>query len=291
MDEPQTGRHRLPDAGQWMRLIQRHQSEHPSLVRVLDVFDRLQDRPYRSNALLQGEPGTGKEGLARALHALMQDQPGPFVECSLTGRAVGAAAADLCGEPGAPGLIERADGGTLYLDEVAGIPAELQLRVLSAVRGRVRREGELDERPVRVTVIAATEGDLRAEVRAGRFRHDLYYRLARIELALPPLRERREDVGRLALWIGTRILHRAGLERRLLGPDERADEDSAGALTLTEDAIEALAAHDWPGNLRELDAVLERALMLYAPPDGPVTAGHVRAALAGPTDPIDALAR
>jgi DNA-binding NtrC family response regulator len=285
MDEPQTGRHRLPDAGQWMRLIQRHESEHPSLVRVLDVFDRLQDRPYRSNALLRGEPGTGKEGLARALHALMQARPGPFVECSLTGRAVGAAAADLCGEPGSPGLIERADGGTLYIDEVVGMSAELQLRVLSAVRGRARREGELDERPVRVTVIAATEHDLRGEVLAGRFRHDLYYRLARIELALPPLRERREDIGGLALWIGTRILQRAGLERRLLGPDEGYDGERP--IMLTRDGIEALAAHDWPGNLRELDAVMERALLLYAPPDGPVTGVHVRAALAGPTDPIE----
>jgi DNA-binding NtrC family response regulator len=278
-----------------MRLLQRHQSEHPALQRVLDVFERLQERPFRCNALLWGEPGTGKEGLARALHALVHDKPAPFIECSLVGRDVGAAAAELCGEPGAPGLIERADGGTLYLDEVAGLSLELQLRVLAAVRGRVRREGELDERPVRLIVIAATEFDLRAEVSAARFRHDLYYRLARVELLLPPLRERREDIGRLALWIGTRVLHRAGVGGRLVGPDEAqpaSPEDGAATDTvLTRDAIDALCAHDWPGNLRELDAVIERALLLYAPVGGPVTEPHVRAALAGPADPIDFLAR
>jgi two-component system response regulator AtoC len=292
MDEPQTGRHRLPDAGQWMRLLQRHQSEHPALLRILDVFERLQDRPYKTNVVIYGEPGTGKEGLARALHALMHDRPVPFVECSLVGRDVGVAAAELCGEPGTEGLIERANGGTLYVDGIVGLAEELQLRLLGAIRGKVKREGEVDERPVRLVVVVAADGDLSEEVQAKRFRSDLFWRLARVELRLPSLSERRADIGRLALWIGTRILNRAGVDGRLMVEPEKGDLLDAGAdheslenrsendVMLTQAALRVLEAHRWPGNLRELDAVLERTLLLYAPKRGVVTEQHVKAALA-----------
>ncbi|MDP3275009.1 MAG: sigma 54-interacting transcriptional regulator [Deltaproteobacteria bacterium] len=284
-DEEQTGRHRLPEAGQWMRLLQRHQSEHPALLRVLDVFERLQQRQFRTHVVLYGEQGTGKEGLARALHALMYEYGAPFVSCSLAGLTPSARAAELCGEGDTPGLIERADGGTLYVDQAEPIAPELQSRLLAATRGRVRREGEIEERTVRVTVTLTSERSLADEVQSGRFRHDLYWRLARIELSLPPLRERRADIGRLALWIGSRILQSALRDGRLVAHDELS---GPGDVVLESDAIEALEQHDWPGNLRQLDAVLERALLLYRRASSePLSARHIAQALAGPSDALD----
>ncbi len=267
-----------------MRLLQRHQSDHPALLKILDVFERLQDRPYKSNILIYGEPGTGKEGLARALHALMHDRPVPFLECSLVGRDVGVAAAELCGEPGAEGLIERANGGTLYLDAISGLAEELQLRLLAAIRGKVRREGEVDERPVKLSVIVAADGDLRAEVQAKRLRHDLFWRLARIEVALPALRERRADIGRLALWIGTRVLNRAGIDGQLIAASQSAEPQGENDVVLSAAAVEVLEQHEWAGNLRELDAVLERLLLLFVPKGGVVSEEHVKAALADPSE-------
>jgi DNA-binding NtrC family response regulator len=274
------GLHRLPQASQWIRTILRYRSDHPALVHVLDTVERLQDRPYRTNVLLLGEPGTGKEGLARALHALMHADDAPFVEVALGGREPREAAAELFGERDRPGLIEEANGGTLYVDEVATLSREIQARLLAAMRGHVRREGDRDEREVKINVVASTDHDLAVFVGEGRFRHDLYWRLARIVLTLPPLRERRADIGRLAVWIGTRVLQKNASPHRLALESE-AESDT---VVLTRGAEEALIAYDWPGNFRELDAVLERALMLYAR-DGRVEREHVLAALGrgGPT--------
>ncbi len=267
--------HRLPRASQWIRTIQRYQSDHPDLVRVLDVVERLQDRPFRTQALLLGEPGTGKEGLARALHALMHADDAPFVEASLGGRDPRDVNVELFGIGDVPGLIERAEGGTLYLDEVATLTRELQARILGVTRGRLRREGANRDRAVNVTIVAATDHDLRRAVSDGNFRHDLYWRLARLVLTLPPLRERATDVPRLALWIGSRILERHGIGSRLVFEDDR----EADTVVLAAGAVEALVAYEWPGNLRELDAVLERALLLYG--NGRrVEAAHVQAAIA-----------
>lgn len=249
----------LPLASQWVRTIQRYQSDHVDLVRVLDVVERLQDRPYRTQALLLGEAGTGKEGLARALHALMHAADAPFVEASLGGRETTEVLPELCGLRDAPGIIERADGGTLFVDEVATLSRAVQARLLAAIRGHVRREGEAIDRPVSVTIIGATDHDLLDAVVAGRFRHDLYWRLARLVLTLPPLRERRADLARLAIWIGSRVLEKHGRTERLA----REDEPDSDTIVLTREAEAALVAHDWPGNMRELDAVLERALLLY----------------------------
>jgi two-component system response regulator PilR (NtrC family) len=277
MNAEHTGLHHLPHASQWIRTILRYRSEHPALVRVLDVIERLQDRPYRTNVLILGEPGTGKEGLARAVHALMHPGDAPFVEVSLGGRDLREAAEELFGTPEAPGLIEQAHGGTLYLDEVATLSREIQARLLGAIRGRVRRQGERSERPVDVVVVGSTDHDLPAEVTAGRFRHDLYWRLARVVLSLPPLRERRADVARLAVWIGSRVLQKVDRHARLA----LEGEAEPGAVVLTRGAAEALAEYEWPGNLRELDAVLERALLLYRERER-VERAHVVAALAGP---------
>ncbi|MEI8254758.1 MAG: sigma 54-interacting transcriptional regulator [Deltaproteobacteria bacterium] len=274
MSADSTENHRLPLASQWIRTIQRYRSDHPDLVRVLDVVERLQDRPYCTQALLLGEPGTGKEGLGRALHALMHAEDAPFVEASLGGRESPDVLPELFGHGVTPGIIERADGGTLYLDEVATLSRGVQARLLAAIRGRVRREGELVDRPVSVTIIGATDHDLLAEVIAGRFRHDLYWRLARLVLTLPPLRERRADIGRLAVWIGSRVLQKYGRTQRLA----REVDSESDTIVLSREAEEVLVAHDWPGNIRELDAVLERTLLLYG--DGPrVEREHVVAAI------------
>jgi DNA-binding NtrC family response regulator len=117
-----------------------------------------------------------------------------------------------------------------------------------------------------VNAIAMSDRDLTAEVNAGRFRHDLYFALARIVLDLPPLRERIQDLGPAAVWIGNRVLRNAGRDYELMTADEFArasSDDRAAAIELRADAIEALQRHTWPGNFRELEAVLERALMLY----------------------------
>jgi DNA-binding NtrC family response regulator len=279
MDPEHTGLHRLPNASQWIRTILRYRSDHAALVRVLDVVERLQDRPYRTNVVILGEPGTGKEGLARALHALMHTEDAPFIEVSLGGRDPREALEELFGTADGPGLVEQARGGTLYLDEIATLSREIQARLLAAIRGRVRREGERHERPADVVIIGSTDHDLPAEVAAGRFRHDLYWRLARLVLTLPPLRERREDVARLAVWIGSRVLQKTDRHARLA----LEGESDPGAVVLSRGAADALTGYDWPGNFRELDAVLERALMLYRQRDR-VEREDILAALSGPTE-------
>jgi DNA-binding NtrC family response regulator len=260
MAEDSTEIHDLPRASQWIRMIQRYQSDHPDLVHLLDVIERMQDSPYRTQVLLLGEAGTGKEGLARAMHALMHPHDAPFIEASLAGRGGPEALAELCGTPDEPGLLERADGGTLYVDEIATLTREMQARLIAALRGSVRRVGTRNERPLNLTVVAATDHDLAAFVADGRFRHDLYWRLARLVLTLPPLRERRRDVPRLALWIGSRILARHKNAQRLVLEEEREPDN----VVISRAAVDALVEHDWPGNMRELDAVIERALLLYS---------------------------
>ena len=259
----------------WMGAVMRYRSDHPSSLRILDTLDRILDRPYRTHALIRGEPGTGKEGLARALHAAMHsDKDAPFVKIPSGSRDASVLCRHLFGSSDHPGALGRTHGGTLFLDEVATLPREVQARLAPALRGRYRLEDDERPRACDVVIIGATDHDLGELVREGRFRHDLYYRLARIDLSIPPLRERTSDISRAAIWAGNRLLRNHGFDRNI----SLAADAEAGDFVLTDEAVAVLEHHGWAGNFRELDLIVERMLMLYR--DGTeVTADIVRAAL------------
>ena len=206
--------------------------------------------------LITGESGTGKEEIASYLHRRSARAAGPFVAVNCGAIAETLAESELFGhEKGAftgsaaarTGSIEAADGGTLFLDEVGELPPAIQVKLLRVVQERVFcRVGSTVPRRVDVRFVAATHRDLEADVRAGRFREDLFYRLAVIRVRVPPLRERPEDVEPLA---------RALLARTALALGRRD-------VGIGDDALEALRGWRWPGNVRELANVLERALVL-----------------------------
>ncbi len=221
--------------------------------------------PTSAPVLVMGESGTGKELVARAVHDASDRRDGPFevvdcgglpatlIESELFGHVRGAFTSASSDHVGA---FERADGGTLFLDELGELPLELQpklLRVLGAQE--VRRLGARDLRKVDVRVVAATNRDLRREVNAGTFRADLFYRLAVIQVHMPPLRERPDDLRPLVRTLLERIAHERVLDA-VIEPDE--------------DLFAALARHHWPGNVRELRNYLEQLLILRVPPNLPV---------------------
>jgi DNA-binding NtrC family response regulator len=212
--------------------------------------------PHVRTALVTGETGTGKELVARALHQTGPRRDRRFVTVNCSAVVETLFESELFGHmrgafTGAvdhkPGLFELADGGTLLLDEIGELPQTVQAKLLRVLElGEVQRIGSLDGRRVNVHVIAATNRDLRVEVAAGRFRSDLYYRLNVVEIALPPLRERREDIPYLT----------AAFVRQT---SERLQKHVAG---LTPGAERLLSAAQWEGNVRELRNVIERACIL-----------------------------
>ncbi|MFZ5704655.1 MAG: sigma-54 interaction domain-containing protein [Pseudomonadota bacterium] len=220
-------------------------------------FLQLAARIARSEAsvLLLGQTGTGKEGVARFIHAASSRAERPFVavncaalpetmlEAMLFGHQKGAfTGANMSSE----GLFRAADGGTLLLDEVAELPLSLQPKLLRALQEReVLPVGATTPVPVDVRILAAGNRDLAAEVEAGRFRADLYWRLNVMPLALKPLAERRQDIRAIAAAL---LLRHAGLNDDLPWP--------------TAAALDRLMAHDWPGNVRELENVLQRAMLM-----------------------------
>ena len=221
-----------------------------AMRRVFGVLERI--APTSASVLLTGETGTGKDVLARSVHLRSARATGPFevldcgaiapslVESELFGHERGAFTGAVSSRAGA---FERAAGGTLFLDELGELPVELQPKLLRVLEARTfRRVGGQKTLAADVRIIAATSRDLGAEVGAGRFREDLYYRLAVVALQLPALRERLGDLPQL-------VAH-------MLGSVDAAD------LAVTPQTIAALSAWSWPGNLRELRNVLERAALL-----------------------------
>ncbi|MBX3270515.1 MAG: sigma 54-dependent Fis family transcriptional regulator [Sandaracinaceae bacterium] len=221
-----------------------------------------------SPVLIVGESGTGKELIARAIHEGSERAAGPFVTVDCGALSPALVASELFGhEKGAftgadrrhAGAFERADGGTLFLDEVGELGADLQPALLGVLeRGRFRRVGGREEVRADVRVVAATHRDLRAEVNAGTFRLDLYYRIAVVVLSSPPLRERVEDVPVLVEHFLREAGHAGPLEE-VFGPD----------------ALAELCRHRWPGNVRELRNVVEATLAMGEAPalDAPLAPG------------------
>ncbi|MBX3669192.1 MAG: propionate catabolism operon regulatory protein PrpR [Rhodocyclaceae bacterium] len=215
-----------------------------------------------STVLITGESGTGKELLAQGIHNASHRRDRPFVaincgalaetllESELFGYEEGAFTGSRRG--GKPGLFEVAHTGTVFLDEIGDMPLPLQTRLLRVLQEReVLRLGGIEPTPIDVRVIAATHRDLKAEVAAGRFRDDLFYRIQVLRVQVPPLRERPGDVGAIASQLADRLV------RRL----DKLDQPSS-AEGMVEALLPHLQAYDWPGNVRELQSVLERALLL-----------------------------
>ncbi len=226
----------------------------PAMQDLFGMIRRL--APHVRTALITGETGTGKELVARALHKTGPRRERRFVTVNCSAVVETLFESELFGHvrgafTGAtdhkPGLFELADGGTLFLDEIGELPLSVQAKLLRVLElGEVHRVGSLDARRVNVHVLAATNRDLRAEVTAGRFRSDLYYRLNVVEVKLPTLRDRREDIPYLTAAFVQATSER--LQKPLLGL-------SAGAERL-------LATAAWDGNVRELKNVIERACIL-----------------------------
>ena len=227
------------------------------MQRVYKMMEKVSQHEYP--VLILGESGTGKELVARSIHfsGPRKDRPFAPVDCSalvptlieseLFGYVKGAFTGAMQAKQG---LLEAAQGGTLFLDEIGDMPVDLQAKLLRALQEReVKPVGSTERRRINVRIIAATNRDLDAAIRAGTFRQDLYFRLNVVQLKLPPLRDRKSDIP---------ILVTAFLEK-FSGPQEPAR-------TISAEAMQRLIAYDWPGNVRELENAIERAVALGSGP-------------------------
>ncbi|MFI5249396.1 MAG: sigma-54-dependent transcriptional regulator [Gemmatimonadales bacterium] len=229
-------------------------AESPRMRPVLDLMARI--APSEANVLITGEHGTGKELVAQWLHAASGRAQRPFTAVNLGGLSEGVFESEMFGhvrgaftdaKTDRAGRFELADGGSLFLDEIANISMGQQSKLLRVLQTReVERVGSSRTKRVDVRIMAATNADLRDEVTGGRFREDLLFRINTIEIALPPLRDRREDILPLA--------------RHFL--DQHALRYGRRGLTLDAGAAQALLTHNWPGNVRELDHAVERGVLL-----------------------------
>lgn len=230
----------------------------PALWKVLENVQRV--APTESTVLIQGETGTGKELIARALHDLSNRRQGPFIKVNCAALPAGLVESEFFGhEKGAftgavssrRGRFELADGGTIFLDEVGEVSPEVQVKLLRILQeNEFERVGGTQTIKVSVRVIAATNKDLAAEAKAGRFRADLFYRLSVFPVQVPPLRDRASDIPLLASYFVTQIA--AGMGKRIDGIDPAS--------------MDRLLAYAWPGNIRELRNLLERAVILNNDP-------------------------
>jgi DNA-binding NtrC family response regulator len=253
-------------------------SREPSMRHVFDLIERV--APAEVAVTILGETGTGKELVARALHRLSPRRDAPFIPVNCSAIAASLIESELFGhERGAfsgadrlrKGAFEEAHGGTVFLDEIGELPLELQPKLLRTLeQGEVKRVGASRPLTVDVRILAATHRDLRAQVRAGKFREDLFYRLCVVPITLPPLRARRGDIGGLANHFLAQASPR-GLPLRF-----------------SAEALARLEAHDWPGNVRQLRNAVHRALLFRGEgieiPASAVTFDDARGSSAPQTD-------
>ena len=245
-------------------LKQRYNFEHivgksEPMLRIFDLVAQV--APSRSTVLLQGESGTGKELIAKAIHmnSPRKDQafvpvntgsmPADLLESTLFGHVKGAFTSAIASKKG---LFEMADRGTLFLDEIGTMSLETQAKILRVLQDRkFMHLGGVNEIQVDVRIIAATNVDLRQQVKEGKFREDLFYRLNVITIDLPPLRQRKNDIPLLVQYFAQKF----------------ADENGKPPLQLASEALRQLLDYDWPGNVRELENVIERAVVLANGPN------------------------
>ena len=226
----------------------------PAMQRAMDVVAKV--APHDSSVLITGASGTGKELVARMIHRQSSRADAPFVPVNCGGVPEQLLESEFFGfvkgaftgaDRDKPGLFEAADGGTLFLDEVGELPGALQVKLLRALQeGEVRRVGATETKQVDVRILSATNRDLEEAVEAGDFRKDLYYRLAVVPVHLPSLRARREEIPQLAAHLIERHSRRLKVEVDGIEPE----------------AMAVLLDYSWPGNIRELENVIERALVL-----------------------------
>ena len=229
-------------------------ADSPAMKAVLNLVERI--GPADANVLITGENGTGKEVITRLLHSMSSRRSKPLISLNAGALAEGVFESELFGhvrgaftdaKSDRVGRFELADGGTLFLDEIGNVPLNLQAKLLRVLEtGEFERVGSSKTQKVNVRLLSATNADLSAEVAQGKFRQDLLFRLNTVEIRLPPLRDRGEDIPRLAEHFVR--MHRERYRRPIMG--------------FSAEALDALRHHLWPGNVRELDHVIERAVLM-----------------------------
>jgi two-component system, NtrC family, response regulator AtoC len=233
--------------------------DSPAIRQIYAIIEKVANTP--STVLITGESGTGKELIARALHENSSRHGGPFIKINCAAIPKTLMESELFGyEKGAftgavgakPGRFELAHGGTLFLDEIGEIPVEMQVKLLRVLQeSEFERVGGIKTIKVDVRLVTATNRDLAAEITTGGFREDLYYRLNVVPIHLPPLRDRREDIGLLVSHFITKFNDRLRKEITHIEPQ----------------AVDRLVSYHWPGNIRELENVIERTMLFC---EGPV---------------------
>jgi DNA-binding NtrC family response regulator len=229
-------------------------ADSPAMKAVLNLVERI--GPADANVLITGENGTGKEVITRLLHSMSSRRSKPLISLNAGALAEGVFESELFGhvrgaftdaKSDRVGRFELADGGTLFLDEIGNVPLNLQAKLLRVLEtGEFERVGSSKTQKVNVRLLSATNADLNTEVAQGKFRQDLLFRLNTVEIRLPPLRDRGEDIPRLAEHFLR--MHRERYRRPIMG--------------FSPEALDALRHHLWPGNVRELDHVIERAVLM-----------------------------
>ncbi|WP_031386742.1 sigma-54-dependent transcriptional regulator [Desulfonatronum thiodismutans] len=225
-----------------------------AMRRVLDMVDRA--APSKSTVLITGESGTGKELIAKAIHFASPRKKGPFISVNCMALNPGVLESELFGhEKGSftgavarkRGRFELAHGGTLFLDEIGELSQDLQVKLLRVLQERsFERVGGAELISVDIRIVTATNKDLQAAIQSGQFREDLFYRLNVVQVPLPPLRERREDIPLLAAHFMKKF----------------SEENAGHVKGFTADAIDYLTAYEWPGNVRQLENVVERCVVM-----------------------------